>query len=159
MKKVIAGIDFSDSIEEICKFALKFASEVEAELIFATVIDDWDVAAVGKISSMGYNVDGDHYSDDVESIRIEEFKKMIMECGFPDVEKRLVIRSGRPAKELLRLIVKEDADAIIVGSKSHKDLEHSLELSVSEKILKKAPATVIAFRTEKHRKRLKKKIH
>lgn len=159
MKKIITGIDFSDSIDEISKFALGFASKIGAELIFATVIDDWDVAAVGKISSMGYNVDGDHYSDDVENQIIENMKNMIKQCGFPDVEKRLVIRSGRPAAEILKLAVAENADAIIVGVKSHKDIEHSLELSVSDKIFKKSPVVVISFRPEKHASKLRKKIH
>lgn len=159
MKKIIAAIDFSDTAEELCFFSLDFASKVEAELIFISVLDDWDVSAVGKISSMGYNVDGDHYSEEIEHESIEKLKTFINKWDFDNVEKKLVLRTGRPAKEILKLIVHEKADAVILGIKNHKDLEHSLELSVSDKIIKKSPATVISFRPEHYAKKLRKKIH
>lgn len=159
MKKIIAGLDFSDTSIELCRYALSFASEIGAELVFATILHDWDVLAVGRISSMGYNVDGDHYSDDIEHERIEKLKKIIENQGFPEVEKKLIVKTGKPAKELLKLIIEENADAIIIGAKCHKDLEHSLELSISDKIYKKSPVTVISYRASHHSKKLKRKIH
>ncbi|MCB9481263.1 MAG: universal stress protein [Desulfobacteraceae bacterium] len=159
MKKIIAAIDFKDTSQELCYFALDFASKLNAELIFVTVLNDWDVAAVGKISSMGYKVDGDHYSEDIEHDSIEKIKNIIKECGFPEVEKKLVLKSGRPAKEVLTLAVKEKADAVIVGEKTHKDLEHTFEISVSGRIYKKSPITVISFRTKQYSEKLKKKLN
>lgn len=159
MKKIIAAIDFKDTSQELCYFALDFASKLNAELIFVTVLNDWDVAAVGKISSMGYKVDGDHYSEDIEHDSIEKIKNIIKECGFPEVEKKLVLKSGRPAKEVLTLAVTEKADAVIVGEKTHKDLEHTFEISVSGRIYKKSPITVISFRTKQYSEKLKKKLN
>lgn len=159
MKKIIAGIDITDTTEELCYFALDFASKMNAELIFVSVLDDWNVAAVGKISSMGYNVEGNHYSEEVEHNAIDDLKKMISKWDFPDLDKRLILRSGKPAKELLKVIVEENADAVIVGVKTHKDLEHKFETSVSGKIFKKSPIPVISFRPEYYSKKLKKKIH
>ncbi len=159
MKKIIAAIDLSDASEELCFFALDFASKIGAEVIFLSILDDWDVSAIGKISSMGYNVDGDHYSEDIEHESIENFKKIINKFDIDNVEKKLVLKTGQPAKEILRLIVNEKADAVILGVKKHKDLEHSLELSVSDKIFRKAPVTVISFRPEHYAKKLRKKIH
>lgn len=159
MKKIIAAIDFKDTSQELCYFSLDFASKLNAELIFVTVLNDWDVAAVGKISSMGYKVDGDHYSEDIEHDSIEKIKNIIKECGFPEVEKKLVLKSGRPAKEVLTLAVKEKADAVIVGEKTHKDLEHTFEISVSGRIYKKSPITVISFRTKQYSEKLKKKLN
>jgi nucleotide-binding universal stress UspA family protein len=159
MKKIIAAIDFKDTSKELCFFALDFASKLDAELIFVTVLNDWDVAAVGKISSMGYKVDGDHYSEDIEHESIEKIKNIIKECNFPDVEKRLVLKAGRPAKEVLNLAVKENADAVIVGEKTHKDIEHTFEISVSGRIYKKSPVTVISFRTKQYSEKLKKKLN
>lgn len=159
MKKIIAGIDITDTTEELCYFALDFASKMNAELIFVSVLDDWNVAAIGKISSMGYNVEGNHYSEEVEHNSIEELKKMINKWDFPDLEKKLILRTGSPAREILKIIVDEKADAVIVGAKTHKDLEHTFELSVSGKIYKKSPVPVISFRPENYSKKLKKKIH
>jgi nucleotide-binding universal stress UspA family protein len=107
---------------------------------------------------MGYNVDGDHYSDDVEHESIERIKNIIKKCGFPDVEKKLVLKSGRPAKEILLLAETENADAVIVGEKKHKDLEHTFEISVSGRIYKKSPVTVISFRTRQYSDKLRKKL-
>jgi len=159
MKKIITAIDFNDTSEELCYFALDFASKLDAELIFVTVLNDWDVAAVGKISSMGYKVDGDHYSNDIEHDSIEKIKYLIKKCGFPDVEKKLVLKTGRPAKEILLLALEENADAIIVGEKNHSDIERAFEGSVSSRVYKRSPITIISFRTKKYSEKLKKKLN
>ena len=159
MKKIIAAVDFAEISEELIYFALDFVSQLNTDIMFVTVLDEWDVSSVGKISSMGYDVDGDHYSEEIEHDSIETFKKIVKKCGFPEIEKSLMIRCGRPAKEILKLIAEENTDAVIIGAKNRKDLEHTFELSIAEKIFKRSPATVISYRTTEHAKKLRKKIH
>jgi len=161
MKKVVAGVDLaSENVMEFLNFSISFGKQTGAEIVFVSVIDDWDVAAVGKISSMGYNVDGDHYVEDIEKNSILTLEKMIEDIDIEDeVETTIRIASGTPVKELLRIAVKENAEALIVGTKTHRDLEHAFESSVSLAIFKKSPLTVISYRPEKQAERLRKKIH
>ncbi len=46
-----------------------------------------------------------------------------------------------------------------MGVKGRTDLEHILIGSVAEKLFERSPVTVISYRDEKSRQRLKKRIH
>ena len=71
---------------------------------------------------------------------------------------RTIIKVGNPVDELLKLIVKEDIDMIVMGVKGRTDLEHVFVGSVAEKLFRRSPVPVISYRDEKSSKRLRKKI-
>jgi nucleotide-binding universal stress UspA family protein len=71
---------------------------------------------------------------------------------------RIIFKVGNPIDELLKLIVKENVDMIVMGVKGHSDLEHVLVGSVAEKLFRRSPVPVISFRDENSADRLRKKI-
>jgi nucleotide-binding universal stress UspA family protein len=71
---------------------------------------------------------------------------------------RTIFKVGNPTDELLKLIVKENVDMIVMGIKGHSNLEHMLVGSVAEKLFRRSPVPVISFRDEKSAERLRKKI-
>ena len=66
---------------------------------------------------------------------------------------------GNPWDELLKLIVAEEIDVVVMGPKGRTDLEHVLVGSVAEKVFRRSPATVISYRDETIAKRLHKRLH
>jgi nucleotide-binding universal stress UspA family protein len=70
----------------------------------------------------------------------------------------MVFQIGNPIDELLKLILAEDIDVIVMGPKGRTDLEHILVGSVAEKIFRRSPATIISYRGDKVAERLKKRI-
>jgi nucleotide-binding universal stress UspA family protein len=158
IKKVLVAIAFSDYAEGTFSFAAKFAQGVNAELIVASVINSRDVESVETISSMGYEVDGNHYVKSVREERREILDRIISNSGYPLDKVRTVFRTGNPIEELLKLIKEEDVDVVVMGPKGRTDLEHILVGSVAEKIFRRSPATVISYRDDKIAERLKKRI-
>jgi nucleotide-binding universal stress UspA family protein len=84
------------------------------------------------------------------------------QAHFPGLKIRAIFRVGNPIDELLKLIVEEAVDVVVMGPKGRTDLEHVLVGSVAEKIFRRSPATVISYRDEtvaqRYRDRIKKQL-
>ena len=65
---------------------------------------------------------------------------------------------GNPIEELLKAILDQDIDVVVMGPKGRTDLEHILVGSVAEKIFRRSPATIISYREEKVAERLRRRI-
>jgi nucleotide-binding universal stress UspA family protein len=83
---------------------------------------------------------------------------IVSAAGYPREKVRLEFRVGSPIDELLKLILAENIDVVVMGPKGRTDIEHILVGSVAEKIFHRSPATIISYREEKVAERLKKRI-
>ncbi len=126
--------------------AAKMARMFDAKILAAHVINRRDVDAVARISSLGYEVDGDHYVENIRSDRKELLGRIIEKSGFPLERVKIVFRVGNPIDELLKLIEEKKADLVVMGPKGRTDLQHILIGSVAEKMFRKSPVTVISYR-------------
>jgi nucleotide-binding universal stress UspA family protein len=158
IKKVMAALAFSDYARGTFAFAARFARQVNAELIVVNVINSRDVASVETISAMGYEVDGEHYVQSIEDERRRLLEGMIAANPLPADQIRAIIRVGNPIDELMKVIVEEDVDVVVMGTKGRTDLEHVLVGSVAEKIFRRSPATVISYRDERVAERYRNRI-
>ena len=158
-KKVLAALSFSNNLREEFLFAAKFADNLEAELVVLNVINARDLDAVTSISSMGYEVDGNHYIDGVTKERTALLDGIIDDSAFDRKNLRIVFKVGHPIQEILQFIMKESVDMIIMGAKGRTNLEEVLVGSVAEKLFRKSPVTVVSYRPKEHSEKLKRKIH
>ena len=158
VRKVLVALAFSDYAEGIFTFAADFADTTGAELIVASVVNERDVESVRTISAMGYEVDGEHYIENIKKEREQILQGITSNSDLPRDRIRTVFVVGNPLDELLNLIVEEDVDVVVMGSKGRTDLKHVLVGSVAEKIFRRSPATVISYRDEKIAKRLHKRF-
>jgi nucleotide-binding universal stress UspA family protein len=158
VKKVLAALALSDYDSGTFRFAARLAQLAGAELIVANVINSRDVASVETISAMGYEVDGEHYVQSIKDERRRLLEDMIAASPFPPDKIRTIFRLGNPIDELLKVIVEEGVDVVIMGSKGRTDLEHVLVGSVAEKIFRRSPATVISYRDERVAERFRDRI-
>lgn len=157
VKKVLAALALSEYAQGTFDFAAEFARHNNAELIVVSVINSRDVESVQTISAMGYDVDGDHYVQ-----LVKEERRKVLDDILADETSREKIRClfpvGNPIDELLKVILDEDVDVVVMGPKGRTDLEHILVGSVAEKIFRRSPATVISYRDDKVAARLRKRI-
>ena len=158
VKKVMVALAFSEYVEGTFTFAAQFARCADAELIVASVINSRDVASVETISAMGYEVDASNYIQSIKDERRHLLDGIIAAAGYPREKVRTVFQIGNPIDELLKLILAEDIDVIVMGPKGRTDLEHILVGSVAEKIFRRSPATIISYRGDKVAERLKNRI-
>lgn len=158
VRKVMVALAFSEYARGTFNFAADVAQCAGAELIVASVVNARDVESVRTISAMGYEVDGEHYIESIKAERQGLLDAMTPDCGLPADRMRTIFLVGNPFEELLRLIVKEPIDVVVMGPKGRTDLEHVLVGSVAEKIFRRSPATVISYRDEKVAERNRRRI-
>jgi nucleotide-binding universal stress UspA family protein len=158
VKKVMVALAFSEYAAGTFKFAARFAQCCAAELIVASVVNARDVESVRTISAMGYEVDGEHYVQSIKDERRRILEEVTAETDFPREKIRTVFPLGNPIDELLKMIIEESIDVVVMGPKGRTDLEHVLVGSVAEKIFRRSPATVISYRDPKVAERYRRRI-
>jgi len=159
VRKVLVALAFSDYARGTFMFAADFAKCANAELIVANVINVRDVESVRTISAMGYDVDGEHYVQNIKAERTRLLEDIIADSDIPPERIRTVFVVGNPMEALLNLIVEEAIDVVVMGPKGRTDLENVLVGSVAEKIFRRSPATIISYRDDTIAKRMHKRFH
>jgi nucleotide-binding universal stress UspA family protein len=158
LNKIMVAVAFSPHTEGLFRYAVRLANRMNAHLVAASIINQRDVAAVRRVVQMGYAVDGDHYVGDIKKEREDALSKLISDCGFPADRVKTVIEVGNPVDQLLKIIVREAVDMILMGVKGRSDLEHALIGSVADKLFRRSPVTVVSYRDDAVAERLRKRI-
>ena len=158
VKKILAAIGFTSYSEGIFNYAANIAQLLNAELIIGSIINSRDIDAVGMVAAMGYEVDSEHYIEGIKAEREKMLEQFLKNSSFNLKDVRVVFKVGNPTDELLKLIVAESIDMIVMGVKGRSDLEHAFVGSVAEKLFRRSPVPVISFRDKKTSQRLLKKI-
>lgn len=156
--KLLVAVAFSPYTEGIFRYAARLADRLNAEMVVASIINERDVAAVRRIADMGYDVDGEHYVGDIQKERLDTINKLVEDCGLARERMRTIIKVGNPVNELLKIIVSEEIDLVIMGVRGRTNLEHVLVGSVAEKIFRRSPVTVVSFRDDQVAERLRKRV-
>jgi nucleotide-binding universal stress UspA family protein len=157
-EKIMVALAFSDYAEGIFNYAAKLAKRLNAELIVASIINSRDVAAVGTISSMGYDVDAENYVATIKKERETRLAQIVKASTFPTDKIKSIIRVGDPVDELLKTAVKENVDMIVMGIKGRTNLEYMFVGSVAEKMFRRSPMPIVSYRDEKNAQRLRNRI-
>jgi len=158
IKKIMVALDFTSYSKSTFDYAVKIAKNLNAHLVVASIINSRDISAVEMVASMGYEVDSDHYVEGVKAER-ESMLKNFIEHSYIDREHiRTIFKVGNPTNELLKLIVTENVDMIVMGVKGRTDLEHIFIGSVAEKLFRRSPVPVLSHREEQNAERLREKI-
>jgi nucleotide-binding universal stress UspA family protein len=158
IKKIMAAIAFSEYSQGILIYGAKLARAFDAQLIVAHVINSRDVEAIEKIAAQGYNLDGNRYIKELKAQNRETLTQLLKPTGLSDDEVTVILKVGHPADTLLRIIVSEEVDMVVMGVKGRSNLEYALAGSVAEKVFRRSPVAVVSYRDPRHAQRLKERI-
>jgi nucleotide-binding universal stress UspA family protein len=158
IKKILVALDITSYSKSTFDYAVKIARNLNAHLVVASIINSRDVEAVEMVASMGYEVDSEHYVEGVKAERENLLKNFIEHSDVDREHVRTIFKVGNPTKELLKLIVTENVDMIVMGVKGRTDIEHIFVGSVAEKLFRRSPVPVLSYRDEQNAERLRKKI-
>mgnify|MGYP001816310437 FL=1 len=159
IKKIMVALGFSEYAEGIFNYADMLAAKFGAELIVANIVNSRDVEAVAVITNMGYDLDPERYIKEIKDDRQNAFEEIAKNATLARDSIKLILEIGNPIDELLKIILDENVDLVVMGVKGRTDLEHILIGSVAEKLFRRAPVTVVSYRDEKSRQRLKNRIN
>ena len=146
VNKIMAAICFSDYCSDTFTYATRLATQLQAELIAANIINVRDVNAISKIESMGYSISAEDYVNGVIEEREAELEKMIAKSGFPKEKVKTYFNVGHPFEELIKLVKDENVDLVVMGSKGQSDHPHLLAGSVAEKMFRHSPVSVVFYK-------------
>ncbi|MEJ2157793.1 MAG: universal stress protein [Desulfobacteraceae bacterium] len=158
IKKVLVAVAFSNYTQGIFEHAAGLVTQLGAEMVVASIINERDVSAVRRVVDMGYEVDGEHYVGDIKKERRDILDRLIQDCGLDAASVKAIFRVGNPVDELLKIIDGEDIDMVVMGIKGRTDLEHVFVGSVAEKLFRRSPVTVVSYRNPALAERLRKRI-
>lgn len=156
-KKILVPIAFSEYSQGIVNYAASIAEPLGAEMFIVNVINERDLEAVERISSFGYKVDGEHYVQIIQDERREVLQGLTEKLTLPDDQVSFSFLVGDPANELLKMVVEEEIDMVVMGVKT-KDIRHLFTGSVAERMFRRCPCTVVSYRDTNTRERLKKRV-
>jgi nucleotide-binding universal stress UspA family protein len=157
LKKILVPIAFSKYSESILDYALKLAKPHGAKLLIVNVISEKSLEAVEKISSHGYKIDGDKYVATIQKERIALLEGMIERLTMDDDDYDYRLLAGDPAMELLRLILDEEVDLVVMGTKT-RELRHIFTGSVAERMFRRCPVPILSYRGGDVAKQLRSRV-
>jgi nucleotide-binding universal stress UspA family protein len=158
IKKILVALGFSEYAKGTFNYSAKLAKNFGAELIVANIINARDVSAVASVDAMGYGVDVEKYVRDIKDERRRVFKEILNDSNFSKDDPKLIFKVGHPVYDLLKIIVNEKVDMVVMGVKGRTDLESIFVGSVAEKIFRRCPVTIVSYRDEKTSKKLAERI-
>jgi len=143
--RFLVAVDFSEASKAALEYAFEHAKRYDGELTLAHVIEPLP-AFYPFVESAEGGVD--------EGLRrlSEEALKELEEAVPPDMRSFFGDRLGfevvvgRPAVEIVRLAEALDAAAIIMGIHGHSAIEEFFLGGTTDKVLRRAPCTVICVR-------------
>jgi nucleotide-binding universal stress UspA family protein len=159
IKKILVAMASTEYCRGIFDYSATLARALDAEIVIASIINSRDVDAVRQVSAMGYAVDGENYVASIKETRKKDIDAILGDTSFPRERIRTIINVGNPVEELLRIMIRESMDMVVMGLKGRTDLENILLGSVAEKIFRRSPVTVVSYRDEAQAKKLRKRLH
>ena len=158
VNKILVPVAFSKYSQGILNYAADIAGPLNAELHIVNVINARDLDAVSKISSFGYKVDSDDYVEIVKKEHNAEIEAMT--AHLPVSRDKLTFHYvvGDPTTELLRYVVEEKMDMVVMGIKA-KELRHVFAGSVAERMFRKCPVPVLSYRGGDIAERFEKRVY
>jgi nucleotide-binding universal stress UspA family protein len=159
IKKIMVALGFSEYSKGIFAYTADLAKSLNADIIVASIINSRDIEAVRTISAMGYDVDGEHYTEGVRNERKTLLNQFIEASNYPRDRIKTIFSIGNPIDELLRIALTEAVDMIVMGVKGRTDLKSVFVGSVAEKMFRRSPVTIVSYRDPVNAEKLKKRIH
>ena len=158
INKIMVPLAFSKYSVGILDYAADMAQLMGADLHVVNVISDRDLDAVNKITSFGYKVDSGHYMQTIKEERRNKIDEMSAHLTLPDDKVSFSFLVGDPTSEMLRFVVENDIDAVVMGVKN-RDIKHVFTGSVAERMFRKCPVPVISYRGGDISERLRKRVY
>jgi nucleotide-binding universal stress UspA family protein len=156
-KKILVPIAFSEYSQGIVNYAASIAEPLDAEMLIVNVINERDLEAVERISHFGYKVDGEHYVHIIQDERRKVLQGFTEKLTLADQQVSFSFLVGDPANELLKMVVEEEIDMVVMGVKT-KDIRHIFTGSVAERMFRRCPCTIVSYRDDHTSARLRKRV-
>lgn len=145
-EKLLLPIDFSDPSRQIVESALRVLADGGTLTLLHVV--EW-LPAVTEASFGVYA-----HRKDIEKVKqlaqekLEALVRATIKRSHPDANIEIVVSEGKPATAILTAIREIEPDLVVMGTHGRSRLDHLLIGSVAERVVRKAPCSVLLVRTD-----------
>ncbi len=133
-RKIMVAIDFSESSMLAFKQAVNMASDYQADLLAAHVVD---------IGNLPPYFPDDYAKGEMGRARSELNK--LLEPAMEDMKVEQMVVSGDPHKRLVEIASDSKADLIVMGTAGLRGLRRFLTGSVADRVMRSAPCPVMVI--------------
>lgn len=149
IKKILYASDLGKNSKIVFDTAINLATNLKADLTFVHVVNNFNteqdeaiesyisVALFEQIKKSDIAIASDKINQ-----RIAQVKSETPDL-FSNVNMEVMVRKGRPTKQILKLAKEIDADLIILGSRTHSSMDELLLGSTASKVAKKSTVPVM----------------
>ncbi len=148
INRVMACVDLSDYSIMTIEYTLALVRGLKTEILLFHVINSRDVHAVRTVSPyFPGEFNEEIYIERARSERQQEIKEII-ETHFPTdkPQMRILIQVGTPYDAILKAIVREKVDLVVIANKGKSNLIGTLHGSNAEKVFRHSPVPVLSAR-------------
>ena len=147
IERVLCPVDFSEATEFALTPAVSLATEFNAELILAHVLD-YPYPHVGPVVQ-GFDIE-DYYGA-MEERALTQLDELIDDDAREFSAFRAIVRRGSPFREIVALAEEEEPDIIVIPTHARTGIDHALWGSVAEKVVRLAPCPVMTVSPRQER--------
>ncbi|HPF69641.1 MAG TPA: universal stress protein [Candidatus Krumholzibacteria bacterium] len=144
---ILCTTDFSDPSVCGLKMANEFALKFGSEIILLNVHRPVPQLPQPRIDSADLKFDMAAYEKQVAEEARENLARFASSILDDSITPRLVIRMGRPAKEILAYAEEEKVGAIFIATHGRTGLSHMVFGSVAEMVVRYAKCPVLTIRS------------
>jgi len=158
IKKILVPLAFTGYSQGVFDSAVQIAQFNDASLIVLSIINSRHIESVETIVAMGYDVDAEHYVEEIRRDRKQKLNKMAEESEISKDKVKILFKVGKPVDEILKAIAHEAPDLVVMGTRGRSNLKNSVMGAVAEKVFKRSPVNVLSYRDDDVKKSLTKRI-
>lgn len=147
IKKILFATDLSKNSVYAYYYAVHMAKRDQAEIVILHAVESYPRMLV-SFEDFEHKVAKDRWDETVKKFKeqIQDISvKVDTQTGVSSVDliSKILIRPGRPAEEILKVVDEEGCDVIVLGTHSKGFLEHTLLGSISKSVLQRTQKPVL----------------
>ena len=142
-EKILCPVDFSQSSERALNNAIKVARVFKSKLFIINVFEP-----LSENFSRRLNIDTKEENDKLEAENRKQYDDFLSKFNFIDVDYKVSSLSGNPNELISEFASLNSIDLIFIGAAGKNYVQRILLGSVTEKVLRNLPASMIIMKAE-----------
>ncbi|MBE7446917.1 MAG: universal stress protein [Planctomycetia bacterium] len=140
-QKILCPVDYSNCSMSALTYATKLALKDSARLYLLYVKDE----RVSDYGGLKFDAEFNHTAETVTGME-QKLRSSIPEEIRCSINVEILIRTGVPFEEILKVARNNVTDLIVMGTHGRTGITHMVIGSVAEKVIRNAPCPVLCIR-------------